>query len=467
MASEHYYRPTHWPSIIFMLLEQPFALLLLIPTITALFLTLLLGQGILFFLACFFATPLAGIGIPVVTLWKASWQGQDGSSDWHEYCNVNDARFLKKWKGKKIPINIFYEAYMKQKLDVKGDFLEFFMRRHQLFRFSFTFEHFWFYVATFLKQNLGHSLRQDADEIRPVYNRGNDFYEFFLGKYMKYSSGIYRDVNENLDDAQERMLDLVCQQTQMKPGMKHFDFGCGWGSLVIRAAEKFGTDSRGITLAPEQADYVRSKAEEHGVADKVHIDVMDYRHVDTSQKYDVITCLEMSEHVGIRNYQKFMQQVKAMLKEDGVFYLQIAGLRRAWQYEDLVWGLFMGKYIFPGADASCPLAFPVSQLERAGFEVHRVENTGVHYALTIKAWYYNWIGNQDAIVAKYGEWWYRLWVVFLAWSTCIAFQGSSTVFMITATKNHRLDARSVAPGNDTNIDRAEKWIGPNPIGLQQ
>jgi len=119
--------------------------------------------------------------------------------------------------------------------------------------------------------------------------------------------------------------------------------------------------------------------------------------------------------------------------------------------------LRVGKYIFPGADASCPLSFPVSQLERAGFEVgpyaclypmhaqgvwgqiHRVENTGVHYSLTIKAWYYNWKENRcvswrrlpsalcslpapcsDIIVKTYGEWWFRLWMIFLAWSTSVA-----------------------------------------------
>eukprot|EP00045_Choanoeca_perplexa_P007156 m.63135 g.63135 ORF g.63135 m.63135 type:complete len:468 (+) comp13957_c0_seq1:65-1468(+) len=467
MDKPQYHQPTHGPTIIFMLLEQKFGVLLAVPILVALFATLLLQQGILFFLLTTLLLPVITILGLLGKLYASSWSGQNEPSNWHEYVTVHDEAFLKRWQGKKVPINIFYEAYMDQKLDVNGDVLDLFMERNNLFRFSFTFEHIWFYVTTFLKQNLGHSLAQDASEIQPVYNRGNDFYEFFLGKYMKYSSGIFRDPDGDLDEAQERMLDLVCQQTQMKPGMKHFDFGCGWGSLVVHAAEKFGTDSRGITLASEQAEYTRAQAKAHGVANKVHIDVMDYRHVDTSVKYDVITCLEMSEHVGIRNYQKFMQQVKFMLKEDGVFYLQIAGLRRAWQYEDLVWGLYMGKYIFPGADASCPLSFPVSQLERAGFEIHRVENTGVHYSLTIKAWYYNWKENREAIVESYGEWWFRLWMIFLAWSTVIAAQGSSTVYMITSTKNHKNDARSVKDPNNAAIDRIGKWVGNDPIAMQQ
>jgi cyclopropane fatty-acyl-phospholipid synthase-like methyltransferase len=50
----------------------------------------------------------------------------------------------------------------------------------------------------------------------------------------------------------------------------------------------------------------------------------------------------------------------------------------------------MDRYVFPGADASCPLGFVVGHMERAGYEVHRVENTGVHYSITIRKWYENW-----------------------------------------------------------------------------
>ena len=162
---------------------------------------------------------------------------------------------------------------------------------------------------------------------------------------------------------------------------------------------------------------------------------MDYRDIPKGEKFDKITCLEMAEHVGVKNFQTFLLQIRELLQDDGMLYFQIAGLRRAWQWEDLIWGMFMGTYIFPAADSSCPLGFVVTQLERAGFEVHSVENTGVHYSLTINHWYQNWLKNKEAVVAKYGEWWYRLWVIFLGWSTIIASQGSSTVFMIAAHKN--------------------------------
>src|SRR5690606_6781396 len=166
-----------------------------------------------------------------------------------------------------------------------------------------------------------------------------------------------------------------------------------------------------------------------------------------------------AEHVGIKNFQRFLLQVRDMLEDDGIFYLQIAGLRRAWQYEDLVWGLFMAKYIFPGADASCPLGFVVSQAERAGFEVHRVENCGVHYSVTIRKWYENWMRNREAVIAKYGQRWFRMWQVFLGWSVLIGGQGSSTVFMITLTKNHKNDKSTVSADEAQHVpfSRTDRW----------
>lgn len=168
----------------------------------------------------------------------------------------------------------------------------------------------------------------------------------------------------------------------------------------------------------------------------------DYRDIPrpnapNGQKYDKITCLEMAEHVGVRKFNRFLNQVMELLEDDGVFYLQIAGLRRPWQYEDLVWGLFMNKYIFPGADASCPLAWVIGQLEYAGFEVQQVDTIGVHYSATLERWYRNWMKpeNRQSMIEKYGERQWRVWEFFLAWSTIIARQGSATCFQIVCHKN--------------------------------
>ena len=454
--------------LIFWVLEQNRLVLLAVPTVIAAAATLAIGGGFATFAATWLALPLVAVVIPALGLVLRSQLHDDGAAHLDPHITWRNPEEAAAWKGKKIPMEILYEAYMAERLDFKGDVYETLLERNKLFRFSFTWGDVKFYFREFLGQNISHTEMSDKNDIAHVYNRGNDFYNWFLGESMTYTSGIFHDTTETLERAQERKLETICQYTQMKPGDRHLDIGCGWGPMVTYAAERYGTHSTGITLAQEQADWACARAEKAGVRDRVSIIVDDYRNLP-AKKFDKITCLEMAEHVGIKNFQQFLLQVRSMLEDDGIFYLQIAGLRRPWEYEDLVWGLFMAKYIFPGADASCPLGFVVGQAERAGFEIHRVENCGVHYSVTIHKWYDNWKANEAAIVAKYGQRWFRMWMIFLGWSVIIGAQGSSTVFMITMAKNHKNDKSSVGPDEAKSVpySRQARWIGKNPVATQQ
>ena len=467
-ASRHAERgATHGLSFIFFLLEQHTLTLLAIPFAIAGIVLLITWSWLAFVLAAL-AVPLLGVVVPVLFLYRRSRTHDDGPADWDEHLSFHKEEQAARWRGRKIPMEVLYEAYMAGDLDFTGDVYETLLHRKKLFRFAFTPNDARFYFRQFLGQNLGHSVEADHGDIAHVYNRGNDFYNWFLGESMIYTSGIFRDPAESLEEAQRRKLELVCDYVQMQPGDRHLDIGCGWGTLVCHAAKHHDTQSTGVTLAKEQVEWAGEVAEREGVTERVKFIVDDYRNIP-AEKYDKITCLEMAEHVGIKNFQRFLLQVRGMLEDDGIFYLQIAGLRRAWQFEDLVWGLFMGKYIFPGADASCPLGFVVNQAERAGFEVHRVENAGVHYSLTIQKWYENWKANESAIVAEYGERWFRKWMIFLAWSVIIAAQGSSTLFMITLHKNTPNDKRSVSEEEAASepFDRTARWVGPGPVGTQR
>lgn len=324
------------------------------------------------------------------------------------------------------------------------------------------------HVQSFLIDLMSRMWKHDSDadkaDVSDVYNRGNDFYGWFLDERMLYSMGYFedseeKDLQEKCTKAQGKKLHMICKDMlDLKPGDEHLDFGCGWGALVNMASREYGAKSTGITLSQEQANHIASL----GKNDNLEIKVMNAWDVPDTKQYDKITCVEMSEHIGIRDYQKFMHKVRGLLKDDGIFYLQIAGLRRAWQYEDLVWGLFMNKYIFPGADASCSLSWDCEQLDRAGFEIHSVENCGTHYGMTILTWYHNWVKNKKLVVEKYGEKSWRNWSIFLAWSHIIAMQGSSTVYMISMTKNFAYDKRSRYPSmlkkEEPAIDRAKLFI---------
>lgn len=286
-----------------------------------------------------------------------------------------------------------------------------------------------------LVHTLWHSDEHNHLNIPVGYNKGNDWFKSTLGEAMVYTSGIYKHGNESLWDAQQYKLDYVAHAIELKEGMKVLDIGCGWGRLVQHFTDKYKADVTGITLSTEQRKYAL-ELNKHNSGKILLQDGMKMAHRDDNPVggFDAITSLEMAEHVGIKRYQEFLTKTHSLLKDDGVLYFQVAGLRRQWQYEDLVWGLFMGEHVFPGADASCPMGWVTRHLERAGFEVQRVSNLGNHYSRTLNQWLENWRADKKPISEKYGEKAWRRWEVFLAWSVRVARQGSSTVFMITATK---------------------------------
>ena len=321
--------------------------------------------------------------------------------------------------------------------------------------------------------------------MRDHYDRGDDFYGWFLGPRMIYTSGIISDPTkeETLEQLQDNKLSIVCEKIELKRGERLLDIGCGWGTLTKFASVHFGANTTGITLGRNQTAWGNNGLRKAGVAEEQsRILCMDYRDIPVPEgKYNKITCLEMAEHVGVRHFSTFLRQVNDMLDDDGIFFLQIAGIRKSWQYEDLVWGLFMNRYIFPGADASTPLGFFVDKLEGAGFEIKAVDTIGVHYSATLWRWYRNWIGNREKVETKYGGRWFRvsdslwalliqrcpislfpctsrlenkslqctdivcvqIWEFFLAWSTIISRQGSATCYQITLVKNlnssHRIE----------------------------
>lgn len=229
---------------------------------------------------------------------------------------------------------------------------------------------------------------------------------------MIYTSGIISDINkeETLEELQDNKLAVVCEKIGLKRGETLLDIGCGWGTLARYASKNYGAKATGVTLGKNQTAWGNAGLRRDGIPEEQsRIACQDYRDIVLPPGgYDKITCLEMAEHVGIRHFSGFMRQVYEMLDDDGVLIMQLTGLRKQWQYEDLVWGLFMNKYIFPGADASTPLGWYIEQFEASGWEVKSVDTIGVHYSATLWRWYRNWLGNKDKVVGKYGRKWYRV-----------------------------------------------------------
>jgi sphingolipid C9-methyltransferase len=340
---------------------------------------------------------------------------------------------LERLRGK-IPMYDFIEGYIDGRFEVNEDLLDFLRRKEEFINYRLTVGQVGFILGSFVPSVLVHTRAMDKKLVCGHYDRGNDFFAAFLGELMVYTSAFFVTGKESLEEAQLNKLNIVGQKLQLRAGERLLDVGCGWGTLVKHCASAFGVDATGVTLSARQAELGTERIAAAGLQDRARVLTLDYRAIP-QQRYDKISVLEMAEHVGIRNFQKFLRQLSGMLTEDGLFFLQIAGLRRNWTPEDFSWGMFMSKYIFQGADASLPLSFVTKQLECAGFEIHSVENVGIHYSMTINHWYQNWLSNREAVVKAYGERWYRLWKLFLAWSVLVPERGGSTCFQVVCNKN--------------------------------
>jgi sphingolipid C9-methyltransferase len=262
------------------------------------------------------------------------------------YLQFRDSKDAETYKGNnKIPMVTFHEMYFEGKVSFKGDALEAMEFRHDWASFRFTVSLFKYFLFGMIPELLVHSRSQDEEQVRDHYDRGDDFYGWFLGERMIYTSGIISDINkeESLEELQDNKLRVVCEKIGLQKGDTMLDLGSGWGTLAAYASSQYGANVTGITLGRNQTAW-GNKAIGLALESSQHKDVnskilcLDYRDAPNVEGgYNKITCLEMAEHVGVRHFGTFLRQVYEMLDDDGLFFLQIAGLRKSWQFEDLIW----------------------------------------------------------------------------------------------------------------------------------
>ena len=232
------------------------------------------------------------------------------------------------------------------------------------------------------------------------YDIGNDLYCAMLDKRLTYTGGYWENV-ENLDDAQEAKLDLVCRKIGLKRGQKVLDIGSGWGSFTGYAAQKYGANAVGVTVSKEQK----------ALADVLYKDLpvetrlCDYR--DINEKFDHIVSLGMFEHVGYKNYRTFMKVAHKALKDEGLFLLHTIGGNQSVRKTDP----WIEKYIFP--NSMVPSIKQISQSIEGLFVIEDVHSFGVNYDKTLMAWHANFENNWEKIKANYDERFYRMWRYYL------------------------------------------------------
>jgi cyclopropane-fatty-acyl-phospholipid synthase len=249
-----------------------------------------------------------------------------------------------------------------------------------------------------------HSLRRDQDAIQHHYDVSNRFYRLVLGPTMVYSCAYFASDDESLDDAQTRKLDVVCRKLNLQPNERLLDVGCGWGSLVIHAAQHYGVRAVGVTISPAQAELARERVREAGLEDAIEIRLADYRDTDDGP-YDKIASVGMVEHVGTAQLPGYFAHLRELLKPGGV--LLNHGIVRPREQKRNPKS-FAWRFVFPDGELQT-LSTILTEMENAGFEPRDAESLREHYALTLRAWYANQSANQAQLTREAGEERERIW----------------------------------------------------------
>ena len=255
------------------------------------------------------------------------------------------------------------------------------------------------------------------------YDIGNDLYEAMLDRRMTYSCGYWRDATD-LDAAQEAKLDLICRKLKLEPGMRLLDIGCGWGSLVAFAAERYGVSCVGISPAAHQLELTRTRCE--GL--DVEIRQADYR--DLTGSFDRVTSVGMMEHVGPRNLPAFFKTCDRVLAPGGVMLHHTIGVLRTKHYTNP----WIDKYIFPGG-----ILPSMAQLARSiepRWVIEDVHNFGPDYDRTLMAWHAN-IETAWGDLPAYDERFRRTWRYYLLASAAAFRVRELQLWQIVFTRTRR------------------------------
>ena len=279
-----------------------------------------------------------------------------------------------------------------------------------------------------------HQSRGNKANIQHHYDVSNAFYRLWLDERMVYSCAYFKTDVYSIDQAQAAKLDHICRKLMLKEGEEFLDIGCGWGGLILWAAQNYGVRATGVTLSQNQFDYVSAKIAELGLIGQVRVQLIDYDDLPESHRFDKIASIGMFEHVGVNNFPRYFGKIYRLLKPGGVV-LNHGITHNAPNAESLGSGIgdFVEEYVFPGGQLA-HVARVTEGLAAQGLELIDAEALREHYGLTLWHWVDRLEANADAARREVGEEKYRVWRIYLAGSAHAFDRGWLSLFQLLAGK---------------------------------
>jgi cyclopropane-fatty-acyl-phospholipid synthase len=239
-----------------------------------------------------------------------------------------------------------------------------------------------------------------ADANEQHYEVPTPFYQYCLGRHLKYSSGYWKDGVSDLDTAERDMLELTCSRAELSDGQGVLELGCGWGSLSLFMSARFpGSTFTVVSNSRTQKQYIDAQAAARGISNLTVI-TADMNTFTTADRFDRVVSVEMFEHM--RNYRLLMQKVASFLKSGGKLFVHIFTHKEyAYLFEVKDQSDWMSKYFFTGGIMpSDHLLFYFNQ-HLSGEKHWHV--SGAHYGKTAEAWLRNMDGHRAEIMSLFEQ----------------------------------------------------------------
>jgi cyclopropane-fatty-acyl-phospholipid synthase len=313
----------------------------------------------------------------------------------------------------------FGEAYMFGAVEIQGDLVALLeqiylaLRRRPPARWRFPH-------AT----NTPHAAREN---VHRHYDLGNDFYRLWLDRELVYTCAYFADPGWSLEEAQTAKMDLVCRKLRLQPGERVVEAGCGWGSLALFMARRFGVTVRAFNISAEQIAYARDRARREQIETRVEFVEDDYRNV--SGTYDAFVSVGMLEHVELPDYGTLGHVIDRSLTREGRALLHFIGRNRAAPLNP-----WIRKRIFPGGYPPTLREVCEHVLEPYGFSVLDIENLRQHYAVTLDHWLRRFEDEAGTVTGMFDETFTRAWRLYLAGSRASFTTGSMQLFQIVVAR---------------------------------
>jgi cyclopropane-fatty-acyl-phospholipid synthase len=228
------------------------------------------------------------------------------------------------------------------------------------------------------------------------YDLSNELYGLFLDPTMSYSSGIFYNEGESLEQAQLNKIRAIIDKAGIGPEDHVLEIGCGWGSFALETVKQTGCRLLGITISREQFEWVTRRVREEGLEDRIEICLTDYRHVQG--RFSKIVSIEMIEAVGHQHLKRYFSILDRLLAPHGSIVLQAITMPDQKYLQYRLGCDWIRKHIFPGGHLPSIGAMVTAMAGKSRLNITAMEDIGHHYIRTIALWRKAFLAQQQRVI---------------------------------------------------------------------